>query len=323
MGLCCWMNSAVGGVALVIGLNLLRCLYRIVYPYFVAPLLGQASKLRQHLRAGDWAVVTGATDGIGKAYAHRLASDYKANLVLIGRNPAKLEDVKAEIGKASPDVSIRCLTFDFANSTKPGDYEKLEKEMVGLENFSCLVNAVGIAYSELGPLEQLDRGDELCADLLNVNCLSATLLSRFALKIMKGQGRGAIINISSASGHNPSPFLSVYGATKRYLGYLSELLWLESSESGVEVQEVAPFFVATKMSGMKPSFTCPTPQAYVAEALKTFGNQTSTFGCFSHSLQGELFKLLPHCFVQHLMKKTLLGLMKAQQRRKARQAKSQ
>ena len=316
MSMCCLLDGA-GKLALaLVGLRLAQAVWRMVFPYFMAARLGQGRKLSAHLRAGEWAVVTGATDGIGKEYARELVRQYEANVVLVGRNAAKLADVRGELEALREGVKIKLVTFDFAHA-QPEDYAKVGKELEGLE-VGCLVNSVGISYTELGSVGKVPNGERLSADLLSVNCLSVVLMSRLVVEGMAARGRGAIINIASSSGVFPTAFLSVYAASKRFVTYLGECMREEYKGQGILLQTVSPFFVATKMSGMKPSFTCPKPDAYVRQALATIGHQSETFGCFSHSLQGEVMRLVPACVLSPIFKSMMAGLMAKQQRRKAK-----
>ena len=293
-----------------------RALCRMVYPYWVAPVLWSRPRVLEHCSAGDWAVVTGATDGIGKEYALELGR-LGLNLVLIGRNESKLDKVKAAFQDALGEQEVRTILFDFAVRDERG-YGEIEAQLSGLP-VSVLVNNVGQTYEELGPVGSVPDGERLAADLLRVNCLSATLMSRLVVTGMAGRGRGAIINICSVAASFNAPFLAIYGACKAYVAHLSRAMAAEYANSGLVIQAVFPYFVDTKMGRMKRNFAVPCPRHYARQALATFGRQSESFGCFSHSCQGESMSLLYQPLADCVMFYSLRNLMRRQQRKLARQ----
>ena len=201
-------RAALAGVSARVAL----AIWRILFPHLIAPLFGQSRRLAHHLRPGDWAVVTGATDGIGKAYAQHLALHFQANLLLIGRNPTKLATVKTQIAAAAPRAQIRLFTLDFASADE-ADYAGLAAQLKSLQ-IGALINSVGMAYSQYDRIGRVAEGERLAMDLLKVNSLSVTLLCRMVLEGMAARGRGAVVNISSASGVFYTAYISIYSASK-------------------------------------------------------------------------------------------------------------
>ncbi|MEE6499004.1 hypothetical protein FKM82_003278 [Ascaphus truei] len=211
-------------------------------------------------RLGKWAVVTGATDGIGKAYAEELARR-GMGIVLISRSPEKLDAVAREI-REKFKVETKTIEADFG---KPEEiYKRIQAGLEGLE-IGVLVNNVGMSYNY--PEYFLDIADlETTLDkLININITSVCKMTRLILPGMLERSKGVILNISSASGMYPVPLLTVYSATK----------------------SVLPFFVATKMSKIrKPTWDTPSPEAYVRSALNTVGLQSQTNGYLPHAIMG-------------------------------------
>lgn len=101
--------------------------------------------------------------------------------------------------------------------------------------------------------------------------------------------KGIIINNASASGRTPTPMLTVYSATKAYMDFFSRALSVEYAQKGIIVQSLCPYFVSTKLSLARRSFTTPKPHEYVASAIKTLGSQTVTNGCIVHNIQVIFF----------------------------------
>ena len=152
---------------------------------------------------GSWAVVTGASDGIGKGFAIVLARN-GFSVCLVARNPEKLERVKASIQKQVPGAQIKCITADFKNSAQPGFFDKIEKELTGLD-ISLLVNNVGVAvidYFNKVPEQLLI--DSVVINLLPQVMLTRKLINRFLTR--KGYKSG-IVNVSSYGRDTPNPIL--------------------------------------------------------------------------------------------------------------------
>ncbi|XP_070551324.1 very-long-chain 3-oxoacyl-CoA reductase-like [Ptychodera flava] len=261
------------------------CTLNFVKVFVLSPLL----KLHVDVKKlGQWAAVTGCTDGIGKAYAEELASK-GLNIVLLSRSQEKLERVAKEI-EANYNVQTKIIVVDFAQG--PGVYENIEKEMAGLE-VGVLVNNVGMAsvveyFAETADLEQY------ITNIINVNILAATQMTRIVLPAMVEKRKGVIMNISSASGKVPTGLLSVYSATKAYMDFFSRALHTEYESKGITVQSVMPYFVSTNMTrNMRTSITVPNSKQYVKQALATVGVENRTHGYYSHALQGLIFDILP------------------------------
>ncbi|XP_075423352.1 very-long-chain 3-oxoacyl-CoA reductase isoform X2 [Ascaphus truei] len=233
-------------------------------------------------RLGKWAVVTGATDGIGKAYAEELARR-GMGIVLISRSPEKLDVVAREI-REKFKVETKTIEADFG---KPEEiYKRIQAGLEGLE-IGVLVNNVGMSYNY--PEYFLDIADlETTLDkLININITSVCKMTRLILPGMLERSKGVILNISSASGMYPVPLLTVYSATKAFVDFFSRGLHAEYKSKGITMQSVLPFFVATKMSKIrKPTWDTPSPEAYVRSALNTVGLQSQTNGYLPHAIMG-------------------------------------
>ncbi|XP_016966329.1 hydroxysteroid dehydrogenase-like protein 1 [Drosophila biarmipes] len=239
---------------------------------------------------GQWAVVTGATDGIGKEYARELARQ-GLNLVLISRTQAKLIAVTNEI-ESQYKVKIKWIVADFAKGREV--YEHIEKELAGIE-VSILVNNVGMIHEP----ETLDQvSEDLLWDLLTVNMGSVTMLTRKLLPNMIGRRRGAIVNLGSSSELQPLPNLTVYAASKKFMTFFSKALEAEVAEHNIDVQLVMPGFVRTNMTAyadhvLPGGVLFPNAYTYARSAVFTLGKTSETNGFWTHAVQYALMKLAP------------------------------
>ncbi|XP_053690807.1 inactive hydroxysteroid dehydrogenase-like protein 1 [Sabethes cyaneus] len=219
-----------------------------LFHYILAPLCGivcgsiRCLLLREKLydRYGPWAVVTGATDGIGKCYAEILARK-GLNILLISRTESKLIKVAYEI-EQKYGVKTRWIAIDFSNG--PEIYDKIREQLVGFE-IGMLVNNVGF-LPQLGLFDRMLESDLL--DLIHINMMSMAMMTRIVLPGMKARRKGIVINIASTSATVPSPYMAAYGATKSFMNSLSLALQEELRGSGVECQLVTPAMVKTNLS---------------------------------------------------------------------------
>ncbi|XP_057705971.1 very-long-chain 3-oxoacyl-CoA reductase-B [Corythoichthys intestinalis] len=232
-------------------------------------------------KLGKWAVVTGATDGIGKAYAEELARR-GFSIVLISRSQEKLDEVSKEIASKC-GVETKTIAADFSSVNI---YSKIEDGLAGLE-IGVLVNNVGISYSYPEFFLSVPNLDNFIDTLVNINITSVCQMTRLVLPQMVERKKGAILNISSASGMYPVPLLTIYSASKAFVDFFSRGLQAEYKSKGVIIQSVLPFFVATKLSKIRrPTLDKPSPERYVAAELNTVGLQTQTNGYLPHAVMG-------------------------------------
>jgi short-subunit dehydrogenase len=187
----------------------------------------------------ELALVTGATSGIGRAFAERLAADGH-DLIIVGRRRDRLDELAA----AHPNVEVRVVAADL--STTAGI-----DRVAGLcasEPLTMLVNNAGVAHYM--PLAELpaDKAEEL----VGVKVLAPTMLTRAAVGGMQERGAGTIVNVagmiafSGPAPHSQLPRRSVYAGSLAYLVAMSQTLAAELEGSGVTVQVVCPGVVATE-----------------------------------------------------------------------------
>lgn len=235
---------------------------------FYKTFLRPAQDLKKH---GKWAVITGATDGIGKAYSFVLAKQ-GMSLMLISRTEAKLKAVKEEIeGKGYTGVEVKYIVCDYGKFDQ-AMRAKVQKELEGLE-IGVLINNVGISYRYPRYFHELP--DEEVQSLLTLNIDSTVWMTRAVLPgMLERKKGGAIVNLSSGSALLTMPLLAEYGAAKSFIEKFSRALnaeYREKKSGGITCQCQAPFYVSTKMAKMRPSMAVPTADAFAEAGVKWIG----------------------------------------------------
>ncbi len=231
---------------------------------------------------GPWAVVTGASDGIGRACAIAIA-EAGVDVVLVARRKDKLEEVAAQLDARR---SSRIIVADL--STQDGVDEVLvqTRELdVGL-----LVAAAGFGTS--GPLLETNLGDEL--SMLDVNCRASLLMARYYGERFVTRGRGGMVLMSSLLAFQGVPRAAHYAATKAYVQSLAEGLRLELAPRGVDVIASAPGPVQSGFAAranMQMGKTV-TPEVVARTTLDALGSTgTVRPGFFSKFLEYSLSTL--------------------------------
>ncbi|KZV14972.1 short-chain dehydrogenase/reductase family protein [Dorcoceras hygrometricum] len=162
---------------------------------------------------GTWALVTGSTDGIGLAFAFKLA-EKGLNLVLVSRNPSRLKQISGEIHARYPEVEVKILDLEFSSDLAVSRVNGELKEMIQGLDIGVLINNVGITYP--GAMYFHEVGEDIWMNLIKVNVLGTSHVTRAVLRGMIRRGRGAIINIGSGAAIVvPShPLYAIYAASK-------------------------------------------------------------------------------------------------------------
>ncbi|XP_078040308.1 inactive hydroxysteroid dehydrogenase-like protein 1 [Augochlora pura] len=278
----------IGLIVLWLLLNIARvveAVWEILLPIF------DSTPIDLKTRFGEWAVVTGSTDGIGKAYAKELAAR-GLNLVLISRTLEKLEKTRDEILQEHSRIEVKIIVADFSKGREI--YQKLKEQLEDVP-VGILVNNVGMMYSYPMYLGEVPE-DELW-DIISLNVGATTLMTRLLIGKMEKRGKGAIVNISSGSELQPLPLMTVYAATKLYIRSFSEAIRSEYSRFGLTVQHLTPFFVNTKMNAFSnklqvTSILVPNATTYAKNAINTLGKLDTSTGYWSHGIQ-KIITLIP------------------------------
>lgn len=183
------------------------------------------------------ALITGASSGIGAAYARRLAS-LGHDVILVARRQGHLAAIAAELQRGH-NVRAEILPADLADRS---DLERVERRTADLPDLEFLINAAGFGIA--GAFAETDLQKHL--KMIDCHVVASVRLCRAALPGMIARRRGAIINVCSIGAFMPKPWDTTYCATKAYLKVFSEALQAELHGTGVRVQAPCPGFTLTE-----------------------------------------------------------------------------
>jgi short-subunit dehydrogenase len=188
--------------------------------------------------AGKIVVVTGASMGIGEAIAQTFA-DHGASVVMLSRDAGRVEAARARVGHGERTLAMAC---DVRHR------EEIDRAIgLTLHHFQKIdvwVNNAG--HGLLDSVAQMEMA--ACREMFETNLFGAVAAMQAVIPVMRGQGGGTIINISSVAGHIPLPFHAAYSATKFALNAMGKAAGVELKSEGIHVLTVCPGYVRTAFS---------------------------------------------------------------------------
>jgi short-subunit dehydrogenase len=253
-------------------------------------------------RYGPWALVTGASAGIGAEFARQLAG-IGINLVLVARRKQRLDDLARQLESVS-GIRVQTIAADLA---RPDFLPALVAALGSLE-IGLLVNNAGFGVAG----EFLDHALEKELALLDVNCRAPLALTHVIGRQMAQRKRGGIIFVSSVSGFVATPFEAHYSASKAYELLLAEALRFELEKSGVDVLVLCPGSTDTEfhtVAGSRPVAAMPVAPV-VETAIKQLGKKPVAIPFWRNRLLVYLLKFTPrrlHTFVAGRIMRRISG----------------
>jgi len=258
--------------------------------------------------SGTFALVTGASSGLGEEFARQLAHR-GCNLVLSGRSREKLETLAGDLARIN-GVATRVVTADLA---QPGGAEQLALIVDDLGvTIDHVINNAG--FGSAGNFAESDAHRQ--TTMVRVNCESVICLSAHFLPGMVKRNRGGIINVGSTAAYQPTPFMATYGASKAFVVSFSAALASELEKSDVRVLACCPGPVPTGFqaaAGMPEgsilNFAKLEPNDVVQSTLDAYaaGRVVYVPGAVN-SMQATLSKMLPRAVVVRAAKYTMRKL---------------
>lgn len=268
-------------------------------------LFRTSEKERLRQKYGPWAVVTGASSGIGLELAHRLA-EAGLNVVINARRADELEKV-AQLLIATNGVTVRVVAADVS---EPAGIQRVIDQTADLD-IGLLVASAG--YGTSGWFTESNLTEEM--GMLRVNCEAVLALTHHYSKRFAGNKRGGIILLSSLVAFQGVPFSANYAATKAYVQSLAEALAVELKPDGVDVVSAAPGPVKSgfeQRANMKMNMAL-TPAQVGIPILRALGRQTTVLPGFLTKFLVYSLRTVPRWGKVRIMKQ-VMGSMTAHQR---------
>jgi short-subunit dehydrogenase len=248
-------------------------------------------------------LITGASSGIGAAFARRLAA-LGRNVFLVARSEDKLITLCNELGRIS-NIRAQYLATDLSKSDSVLNLVD-ETNKRGL-NIDMLINNAG--FGSMGDFAKLDIAREL--NMIDLNIKSLVELTYRFLVPMRELKQGTIINVASTAGFQPVPFMATYAASKAFVLSFSEALWEENRRHGIHVMALCPgvtetnFFEAAQVD-RPPMRAAQTAEDVVATALRGLARQKShVISGWTNLLMVEAERFLPRSVVVRVAGKAL------------------
>ncbi|MEE3327021.1 MAG: SDR family NAD(P)-dependent oxidoreductase [Myxococcota bacterium] len=191
-------------------------------------------------RYGGWALVTGASAGIGEGFARALARQ-GIDCALVARRQEKLEALAGEL-ESQHGIQTRIVVADLAKEEGVAEVASAVADL----DIGLLINNAGLGGA--GRFDKLDPAR--IREMVNLNCMAPAMLTHALLPALKSRGRGAIIMTGSVAGRQPLPLHGIYGATKAFDLMLGEALWVELRDEGIDVLVLEPGSTLTEFQAV-------------------------------------------------------------------------
>lgn len=244
---------------------------------------------------GKTALITGASSGIGKEFAKKLAA-LECNLVITSRNSQILQDVAGDIREQQGTaIDIEIISGDLAEEETPLKlFDEIQKKKIHID---LLINNAG--FGSYGKFHEEELSLSRKMNLLNM--VSLTDLCHLFLPPMLEKKSGGIINVASTAGFQPVPYMAVYSASKAYVKNLSLALWQEYKDMGIRIMALCPGFTGTNFQKVSHTpdkvikqWRIMEPAQVVEEALQAFNKGEPLYITSAHNsfLQFTLSKFI-------------------------------
>jgi short-subunit dehydrogenase len=294
IGMLVWNGVYVGGfVGLLLGLVSFAPFLGLAWALWEARPVFEAERPSLRERYGEWALVTGASSGIGAEFARALARE-GVSCVLSARREDRLRQLASELEK-NHHVATRVVVADLA---APDGADRLAAAVADLD-LAVLVNNAG--FGQAGRFDSSDP--QRLRDMVQVNCVAPVVLTAKLLPRLVERGRGAIVITGSVAGRQPIPLHGVYSATKAFDLLLGESLAVELRDRGIDVLVLEPGPTETEFQQAAGELAHPgEPASRVVEtALDALGRQPSVVsGWFNWLRANAAMRLAPRSMVAWL-----------------------
>jgi len=253
---------------------------------------------------GPWALITGASSGIGREFAKKTA-ELGLNTILVARRESRLSELAAELEERF-DIETKIVPVDLSQENF---LKKIEEATEGFE-IGLLINNAAADPGNVGNFVDNELSFELST--LNVNCRAPMMLTHKFGKYMKSRRRGGLIFVSSALSMTAGgPMLSNYFATKAFNLFFGEGLETELKKHNVDVLVLCPGPTRTELyAKVFKEFMTMNPNVVAETALKYLGRKSRVVPGFSNKFQISFLKLLPRSLLKTIVATIVVYLKK-------------
>jgi short-subunit dehydrogenase len=235
---------------------------------------------------GDWALVTGASAGIGRAFARHLA-ECGLQVILVARRKERLEEVANDLESR---YAVRTLPVPV--DLTDHDFLLQLTAQVGGRQVGLLVNNAGFGSTGLYSNNDADRE----ARMVRLHCLAPVMLTHHFIPAMVQRKKGGVIFVGSIVGAAPVPYIATYSASKVFNMFMGSALWYEMKEHNVDVLALAPGGTRTEFSDNISRMTSPIaaePEQVVRTAMKALGRKPYVTHGVHNKVWGKIVRYFP------------------------------
>lgn len=240
-------------------------------------------------------LITGASGGIGEAFARRLAAE-KHNLVLVARSENKLRDLCKEL-KRKHQITAEYISLDLIGSDAGARlFDETEKHNLEIE---WLINNAG--FGSMGDFAELELENE--TEMIRLNIISLVGLTHLYLQKMRTRKSGTIINVASTASFQPVPYMATYAATKAFVRSFSEALAEENRLFNVKIIALCPgptetnFFDTANAEAFKAK-GMQTPEEVVETAMSAVkSGQATIISGWTNYIGARIVNFVPNSLV--------------------------
>ena len=255
------------------------------------------------------ALITGASGGIGKCFAQKLAAE-NTNLIIVARSEDKLNALAQEL-QQQYKINVEVIVKDLSQISAPQEvFDAVQAKGLSVD---LLINNAG--FGDYGEFVQTDCDRQI--QMIQLNNIALVALTHKFLPQMRERGSGSIINVSSIAAYQPIPYLSVYAATKAFIRSFSEALWAENRQHGVKILVVSPGPTETNFyteANFPPALartakSMSTSEEVVDQALKALeqGNAAVVVGGIASKFITGFSSIVPRETLLNVLEKQFKG----------------
>lgn len=241
-----------------------------------------------------WALVTGASDGIGQEFCRQLAR-IGFNVVLLARSESKLNETAKELIKLNPNIKTQVVVADLSKANEDKFIPEIMDQIKDLD-ISILINNAGIDVFD--HFMEIDLN--YIKKMITINCTALMSLTQKMCQKMRHRSRkSAIINVSSGAVNLPLAYYSTYNGTKALVDWFT--LSVADELPNIDFMSMKPYDVSTSMiNNRNPDALTITREECVRGFLNCLGHEVQSVGHWKHRIQDAVFTSLPRWFVNIL-----------------------